>query len=140
MSSHRNLLELCIDGDLSKLIELYNTGIIDITDIRANNDILFKSACRFNYPMIAKWLESLCKDYEILDIHRHRGITYGIKRASIVNSYAFEKIAFEHECSVCLEFRGDCIITKCNHIFCNGCIIQWCKDHNQCPMCRSIIP
>jgi hypothetical protein len=130
------LLDYCLNGHLSKLIELYNTGIIDITDIRANNDILFKSACRFNYPMIAKWLVSICNDYEIIDIHHRRGIVFGIQKTK--KRLKFSEMCAISECSICLEFSEHCIITGCGHIFCNGCITRWCNEHNHnnCPMCR----
>lgn len=43
------------------------------------------------------------------------------------------------ECSICLcdiENKKETSVTKCNHIFHKGCIKEWCKENNTCPICR----
>ena len=45
------------------------------------------------------------------------------------------------ECTVCYnesEVKA-LIITRCNHLFCFGCITRWLQSNNTCPMCRSRI-
>ena len=40
-------------------------------------------------------------------------------------------------CSICLE---TCNVpftsTKCDHTFCNTCILEWMLQHDTCPLCR----
>lgn len=46
------------------------------------------------------------------------------------------------ECCICLESYnvGETICapitTECNHVFHEGCILQWVKNHDKCPLCR----
>lgn len=140
------LLEACASGNLNKLKSIYNdlvsnsnsdaSSSIKQLNIREQNDILFKTACRFNYPMIAKWLVSLCNDYEIIDIHKRTGIIFGIKRHNPFNKYPLIK----GDCAICLEENvNTCIKTECSHIFCKSCITEWFRNHNECPMCRNKI-
>jgi hypothetical protein len=129
------LLEACANGDLMALKTIYNSSQFKI-NIREQNDVLFKTACRFNYPFIAKWLVSICSDYEILDIHKRHGITYGIKRI-----IPFSKnTLITGDCAICLlDDLNDCIKINCSHIFCKFCITEWSRSHETCPICRNKI-
>lgn len=48
------------------------------------------------------------------------------------------------ECLVCGDkFREEAIVVEmpCSHIFCDGgCIAQWLKQYNNCPVCRFALP
>ena len=39
-------------------------------------------------------------------------------------------------CAVCYEKESD-IITTCDHMYCEKCILKWTRKHDTCPMCRS---
>uniref|UniRef100_A0A7C8YEW2 RING-type domain-containing protein n=1 Tax=Opuntia streptacantha TaxID=393608 RepID=A0A7C8YEW2_OPUST len=44
-------------------------------------------------------------------------------------------------CAVCLEdfeAREEVMLTPCNHMFHEECIVPWVKSHGQCPVCRSV--
>jgi hypothetical protein len=42
------------------------------------------------------------------------------------------------ECNICYKEKQYFIeILSCKHSFCNGCVKQWIKEHNTCPMCRT---
>ena len=43
------------------------------------------------------------------------------------------------ECCICFESIrfSDMFVTKCKHMFHVGCINEWCKTKNSCPLCRS---
>ena len=42
-------------------------------------------------------------------------------------------------CVICFETLTKPTITRCKHIFCNKCILEWLKHRNQCPCCRKRI-
>ena len=42
-------------------------------------------------------------------------------------------------CTICLETCKDPYALKCKHVFCTDCIIEWLKNADTCPICRSNI-
>jgi hypothetical protein len=43
-------------------------------------------------------------------------------------------------CSICLKsIKSNSSTLKCNHIFHLGCINEWIKVSNTCPICRAVI-
>jgi peroxin-10 len=40
------------------------------------------------------------------------------------------------KCILCLENRIDLTSTVCGHLFCWGCVLDWIKVKNNCPICR----
>ena len=40
------------------------------------------------------------------------------------------------ECSICYNEPNPKFTLLCNHDFCGGCILQWCRINSNCPMCR----
>lgn len=45
-----------------------------------------------------------------------------------------------NNCVICFNEinKNDCCITNCNHIYCNGCILNWFKQgKTSCPVCRA---
>jgi hypothetical protein len=59
-----------------------------------------------------------------------------------LNDVIVESTDTTGKCTICLEkwHQGE-TITKlnCQHSFCKGCIVQWLKMHNTCPLCRESI-
>lgn len=49
-----------------------------------------------------------------------------------------EKPEVKPQCSVCYTdlTLGNCVITDCNHEFCNTCFFRWMKTNQTCPICR----
>jgi hypothetical protein len=55
----------------------------------------------------------------------------------------------EGACSVCTEpfsnlARGQtdehsAVVLSCGHVFCQGCLDEWLRQHNTCPMCRATV-
>lgn len=41
------------------------------------------------------------------------------------------------KCSLCLDSVRNASALTCGHIFCWDCIVPWCSQHSECPVCRS---
>ncbi|KAK6919685.1 Zinc finger, RING-type [Dillenia turbinata] len=69
------------------------------------------------------------------------------RRASLyyrdIKPISKEKEAMDEDgkrCAVCLEdfeAREEVMLTPCNHMFHEDCIVPWVKSHGQCPVCRA---
>lgn len=40
------------------------------------------------------------------------------------------------QCAICFATSQTPFTTKCNHTFCNKCLLQWMLENDSCPMCR----
>ena len=44
--------------------------------------------------------------------------------------------AQQRKCTLCLEPMRDPSVTNCGHVFCWECIVDWCREKPECPLCR----
>ena len=44
------------------------------------------------------------------------------------------------KCNICFEACSKPYVTTCGHIFCRDHILQWLKNNNTCPVCRTHLP
>ncbi|KAG8641487.1 hypothetical protein MANES_13G152000v8 [Manihot esculenta] len=64
---------------------------------------------------------------------------YRDEAAKILNEREREKEEDGKRCAVCLEDfepKEMVMVTPCNHMFHEECIVPWVKSHGQCPVCR----
>ena len=52
----------------------------------------------------------------------------------------FDKLLDEEwTCPICYEWKNDCAITNCEHLFCATCLNTHTSINNTCPICRQPI-
>ena len=63
---------------------------------------------------------------------------YRENSSNIINEKEDEDLK---RCAICLEDfeREEVVVTPCNHMFHEECIIPWVNGNDQCPVCRSAI-
>ncbi|KAL6609684.1 hypothetical protein ACP70R_039653 [Stipagrostis hirtigluma subsp. patula] len=49
---------------------------------------------------------------------------------------SLEKMGRELKCPICLSLLTSAVSINCNHIFCNGCLMESMKSASTCPVCK----
>eukprot|EP00537_Pseudo-nitzschia_pungens_P017372 CAMPEP_0172402252 /NCGR_PEP_ID=MMETSP1061-20121228/53824_1 /TAXON_ID=37318 /ORGANISM="Pseudo-nitzschia pungens, Strain cf. pungens" /LENGTH=291 /DNA_ID=CAMNT_0013136171 /DNA_START=154 /DNA_END=1029 /DNA_ORIENTATION=- len=91
-------------------------------------------------------IRSLLTSIRLLVYFRDQGVSVQANKHEKMASKAALKD--QSSCSICLEDYsvGDIVVRlksnvagdtrACNHCFHEGCILEWLKDHDECPLCR----
>lgn len=77
-------------------------------------------------------------------LNEQPGCTKAVKELPIVEKGSEELIDAEDgqvmDCSICMEVLGEpggeIVRAPCKHYFHQECLLTWCKNHVDCPMCR----
>ncbi|OEL22371.1 Protein BREAST CANCER SUSCEPTIBILITY 1-like protein [Dichanthelium oligosanthes] len=49
---------------------------------------------------------------------------------------SLERMGRELKCPICLSLLSSAVSITCNHIFCNGCLMESMKSSSSCPVCK----
>ena len=49
------------------------------------------------------------------------------------------KISSQLECVICREVLDRPVMTKCEHLYCEGCLLEWLTAHDKCPTCCAVL-
>ena len=129
ITKNQELFNITITYKAIKIAKLiYDT---DTVDLRDNNDIIFKTACRSNSLYLCTWLQSLEPRFNF--VVDNGKITFKGIKYSIIES----ELNIDQCCPICIDKAN--VLTDCNHTFCSKCLNNWYKKNSSCPMCRTVI-
>jgi hypothetical protein len=109
----------------------------DIIFISNPNNLVNQNENNYQLDFINNFLNNINindnDNYEELNnISENIGnVEIGIKDISKIS----EKINENITCPICTIDYDSCIVTKCNHKFCEDCINKWLETNIKCPYC-----
>ena len=88
-----------------------------------------------NYNSILNYDNVQPNSYESLMELEEQNVKKGCK---IEDFSTIIKINEDNKCPICFEnykVNDEMLKTKCEHLFCEECLKEWCEDNNKCPVC-----
>ena len=105
-------------------------------NISAKNEEAFRFACINGHLHVAQWLQSINPSkYKIISYNEEtKKISFVISEGLNTDTEIVYVDTLD-TCPICDESKCH-IQTKCNHNFCEECIITWLDKSKRCPYCR----
>jgi hypothetical protein len=127
--------QCCAYGHLHVIRWIYR--IYPELDVADDDDIAFRMACDNSHLHIVEWFYR--------EIHPRKYRCYMLENGTLLPAISFtiegdvEHIdhydSEEHDCSICTMARSN-IKTRCGHLFCMSCMMEWTRRSEDCPLCR----
>jgi peroxin-10 len=70
-----------------------------------------------------------------LQVLQQDGIKAAVKEKTLLADS--EAVTTARRCPLCLSNRVVSTAARCGHVFCWTCIVQWCQQKKECPICRA---
>ncbi|KAK3751800.1 hypothetical protein QZH41_013261 [Actinostola sp. cb2023] len=73
-----------------------------------------------------------------MSLRKMRNTSINVSPNTSPNTSIVSTVSTVPPCIICLdEVRCRGKITVCEHWFCFGCIVEWSKNTNTCPICKA---
>ena len=131
---------LVLDDDIARGLSLRSRQLVSesypsLAGQRTRQVPTHQEQSRFTHNEQNKAFKKLRKEFYI---PKPKRIVMRLYYRENPKNYINEQNEGRERCAICLEdFEiEEVLVTPCNHIFHEECIIPWVKSHDQCPVCR----
>ncbi|XP_039145266.1 peroxisome biogenesis factor 10 [Dioscorea cayenensis subsp. rotundata] len=118
------LIQLCILG--AERLRRSNLSSVTTT--------VNQTALGSQYSSTGQGLPILNEDGDLIEISN---INTGSSTSASTSTSESQTSGSMSKCTLCLSKRQHPTATPCGHVFCWNCIMAWCNEKPECPLCRT---